>query len=586
MSSRIGVALSLLTIVSFLTDPTRVAAQEEKFSSSPAVIAKRGEGENAKPIHVTELVEQLRTADVGKRREIIQQLSDTQQDIVPALLRAMDDPDPLVKSGVAEALGNLTDDATPAVPRLIEMMNDGRRAIVPMPSSPGYPRLRTPIALPLPLPPPRLTTTTTTENERRLPPTPPENPENRLRITAIIALGKIGLPARSLATPPLTEALQDPDPWVKLNATWALSQIGASFPLLSHWLEALQHSAPNLRRSAATVFEDSGSLLPKVLGAEADNDTVKSLVTVLSDGDSLVRRAAHKALNLLGTDALPGLIEALKAPEPIVRLQAAELLGNLGESAQSAVPDLLPLLRDTERYVPPSSNGLFFPPPLRLSFRLPRNPQDISVPANPQELVRVNAAIALGKLGDRSAIPALITAVGDNNPWMQLASGWALLKFGEMQGLPVVGRLMQHPEPLIQQEALSQLRGYGDEGIPYLVPYYAARLDSTNDNDRNNAIIRLGKFGAASLDLVPKLRALLVSNKKDSPGYAATILGEIARDTAIAWQNGNLNEDQRQQAISEFTKVLSIMQAPNARFNREPIDRVRTGLATLRGVQL
>ncbi|EDX74200.1 hypothetical protein MC7420_4185 [Coleofasciculus chthonoplastes PCC 7420] len=188
-------------------------------------------------------------------------------------------------------------------------------------------------------------------------------------------------------------------------------------------------------------------------------------------------------------------------------------------------------------------------------------------------------------MGDRSAIPALITAVGDNNPWMQLASGWALLKFGEIQGLPVVGRLVQHPEPLIQREALSQLRGYGDQGFPYLVPYYAARLDSTNDNDRNNAIIRLGKFGSASLDVVPKLRALLVSNKKDSPGYAATILGEIARDTAIAWQNGNLSEDQRQQAISEFTQVLSIMQAPNARFNREPIDRVRTGLATLRGVQ-
>lgn len=613
MSSRIGVALSLVTIMSFLADPIRVAAQEEKFSSSPAVIAKRGEGENAKPIIVAELVEQLRTADIGKRREIIQQLSDTQQDIVPALLRAMDDPDPLVKSGVAEALGNLTDDAAPAVPRLIEMMNDGRRAIVPMPSSPRYPSQSIPVTPapirlparrpsarslrvlparpllfpPLASPPPRLTTTTEeeTDNERRLPPTPPGNPENRLRITAIIALGKIGLPARSLATPPLTEALQDPDPWVKLNATWALSQIGASVPLLSHWLEALQHSDPNLRHSAATVFEDSGSLLPKVLGAEADNNTARSLVTVLNDDDSLVRSAAEKALNLLGTDALPGLIEALKAPEPLVRLQAAELLGNLGESAQSAVPDLLPLLRDTGRYVPPSSNGLFFPPPPRLSIRFPRSSQDISVPANPQELVRVNAAIALGKLGDRSAIPALITAVGDNNPWMQLASGWALLKFGEMQGLPVVGRLVQHPEPLIQREALSQLRGYGDQGFPYLVPYYAARLDSTNDNDRNNAIIRLGKFGSASLDVVPKLRALLVSNKKDSPEYAATILGEIARDTAIAWQNGNLSEDQRQQAIREFTQVLSLMQAPNARFNREPIDRVRTGLATLRGVQ-
>jgi hypothetical protein len=76
---------------------------------------------------------------------------------------------------------------------------------------------------------------------------------------------------------------------------------------------------------------------------------------------------------------------------------------------------------------------------------------------------------------------------------------------------------------------------------------------------------------------------LLVSNQRHSPGYAATILGEIARDTATAWQNGSLSANQRQQAIAELTKVLNIMQAPDARFNREPIDRVRSALTTLRG---
>jgi hypothetical protein len=65
---------------------------------------------------------------------------------------------------------------------------------------------------------------------------------------------------------------------------------------------------------------------------------------------------------------------------------------------------------------------------------------------------------------------------------------------------------------------------------------------------------------------------------------ATTILGQIGRDTAVAWQNGSLSAKQRQQAIAELTKVLNIMQAPNARFNREPIDRVRNALTTLRGV--
>jgi hypothetical protein len=58
----------------------------------------------------------------------------------------------------------------------------------------------------------------------------------------------------------------------------------------------------------------------------------------------------------------------------------------------------------------------------------------------------------------------------------------------------------------------------------------------------------------------------------------------IARDTAAAWQNGSISANQRQQAIAEFTKVLNIMQAPNAGFNREPVDRVRNGLTILKGV--
>lgn len=128
------------------------------------------------------------------------------------------------------------------------------------------------------------------------------------------------------------------------------------------------------------------------------------------------------------------------------------------------------------------------------------------------------------------------------------------------------------------------MRSYGSQSAPYILPYYTARLDSTDYNTRNNAIIEIGRLGVAALDLVPKLRVILVGNQKDSPGYAATILGEIARDTAIAWQNGNLSGDQRQTAIAELTQVLNIIQAPNARFNPEPINRIRNALTTLRGV--
>jgi HEAT repeat protein len=576
-------AVSLLTIMTFLANEPLATAQSRTFSLPPAVPLRPSPAIGsdrvvAKPIVVADLVEKLRTANIGERLEIIQQLSDTKQNIVPELVRAMDDPDPLVKSGVAQVLGNLSDVAVPAIPVLISMMNDGRRAIVPASRLVApYPYLLAPLPPPLPRP--------ANVKERRLPPTSPQNPENLLRITAIVAIGKIGLPARTAATPFLTQALQDRDPWVKLNATWALAEIGASVPLLPYWLEALQHPDPKLRRSAAAVFQDSGSLLRKVFGSEANVSTTAPLLTALKDNDFTVRNAAREALELLGIGALPGLVQALKAPEPIVRLEAAELVGNLGGAAQSAVPNLLALLTDAGRYVLPTSNQYALPfPPLPPGLPGLSTDQYPPAPYNREQLVRVNAAIALGKLGDRNAIPALTTALKDNNPTMQLATAWALLRLGQSQGLPIIGRLLQHPDSSIQQATRSLLKGYGSQSAAYILPYYTARLESANDNDRNGAIIGIGEFGAAALDLVPKLRVLLVSNQKNSPGYAATILGNIAQDTAVAWQNRSLSANQRQQAIAEFTKVLNIMQAPNARFNRQPIDRVRNALTILRGV--
>ncbi|MBW4507997.1 MAG: HEAT repeat domain-containing protein [Scytonematopsis contorta HA4267-MV1] len=582
MNCRIYFAVKLLAVLTFSASTTSVAAQMTKSSPSSSVISQTSPT-STKPVVVTELVEQLRTADVEKRRQIIQQLSDSrqnnsQQNIVPELLQALSDPDTLVKSGVAEVLGNLTDASVPAIPALIEMMSSTQRAIVPSGGLPGglpsLPSLRLPSRIPI------FSPSSSTE-ERRSPPNPPENPESLLRITAIAALGKIGLPARIAATQPLTQALQDRDPWVKLNATWALAEIGASTPLLAYWLEAIQHPNPALRRNAAQLFRDNRSLLPKVFGSEADASTTFVLLAVLKDEDEYVRDTASRALELLGTKALPGLVQALKAPEPIVRLEAAQRLGDMGGSAQSAVPNLLELLQDNGRYVPPPRKpGELFQIPL--SAAIPYFRENPPAPDNPEKLVRVNAAIALGRLGDRKTIPALKNALKDNNPWMQLATAWTLFRLGQNQGLPVIGRLIQHPNVSIQYQALTQLRRYGSQSASYLLPYYKARLDSKSDDERNNAIIGIGDMGVAALDLVPKLRTILIGNRKHSPAYAATVLGQIARDTATAWQNGNLSSQQRQQAIAEFTKVLQIIQAPNARFNREPGNRVSNALNILR----
>ena len=238
-------------------------------------------------------------------------------------------------------------------------------------------------------------------------------------------------------------------------------------------------------------------------------------------------------------------------------------------------------INDAGQYVPPRENSPFgLIRPLRLYSPAGVYSQD--QPGNPDYLVRANAAIALGRVGDQQAIPALTIALKDGNPWMQLATAWALRQLGQTRGLAVVGRLLQHPDPSVHSTALIELTSYGLQTASYIVPYLSSRLDLKDDDQRNEAIIQAGWSGAAALGLVPKLRVLLTARQKNSPGYAATVLGNIAESTAVAWRLGDLSGSQHNQAIAEFTKVLAVMEAPGARFNRPPVNHVRDALVILK----
>src|SRR4028118_670231 len=98
MMSRLSFTVSLLVITTLLSDESPATAQTGTFSLPPAVQLRprpvnSREPVPAKPIVVAELVEKLRTANVNERQEIIRQLSDTRQNIVPELVKALDDPE-------------------------------------------------------------------------------------------------------------------------------------------------------------------------------------------------------------------------------------------------------------------------------------------------------------------------------------------------------------------------------------------------------------------------------------------------------------------------------------------------------------
>jgi HEAT repeat protein len=90
-------------------------------------------------------------------------------------------------------------------------------------------------------------------------------------------------------------------------------------------------------------------------------------------------------------EVLPALIEALLGSEERLAINAAVILGRIGDAR--AVPALLEAIG---------------------ADRLPERPGELAITA-PDEWSAVEAAVALGKIGDASAVPDLLEALSTKN---------------------------------------------------------------------------------------------------------------------------------------------------------------------------
>jgi HEAT repeat protein len=129
------------------------------------------------------------------------------------------------------------------------------------------------------------------------------------------------------------------------------------------------------------------------LGALRDGRGVPPALTALADREAPVRRVAAWALGALDADvAVTALIDALGDPDASVRSQVAWALGAIRDTR--AVDGLIKTLKDQD------------------------------------ENVRMQAAWALGTIRDRRASDALAAALKDSSPRVRRQAAWALGSLG------------------------------------------------------------------------------------------------------------------------------------------------------------
>ncbi len=251
-----------------------------------------------------------------------------------------------------------------------------------------------------------------------------------VRYNSLRVLLKLGPKLQTEAprlVPALIECLGDSDPRNSPLAMQALVFIGPiSVPDLARTLEGGKYSARNWACMTLAEFKgESKSAVKQLVGALYDQTTrtaaldalgsigepaVTDLKAVLTDSNagSAVRYAAMKSLGQLGPAAAPAvgpLVDLLSDRDSIIRREAVNCLGSIGEASVKPLMAAMLNLNNADTYRDTASNALS-------KVGVPAIPPLKEALKHQDREVRFRAAVALGDIGKpaRDALPAIEAA--------------------------------------------------------------------------------------------------------------------------------------------------------------------------------
>lgn len=296
-----------------------------------------------------------------------------------------------------------------------------------------------------------------------------ENSSPELRIQIIEALVEIG---DTKGIPILLQALTDQDLYVRRAAIEGLGSFELGIDALPDLLAALDYV--DMRDGQTRYF--IAQLIASI------NDDCLPLLFKAMRGDNPGRGiGAAWALGLIGSTAVPGLLQMLNEQNNQTRTYAIVALAKIGD-AQS-VDGLLKTLTDVDQEIRISS-----------AMSLEQIASPTAIPGLVKALydedfdVHRAAVSALKAIGE-PAIPALLTALRDDNPTVMQGATWAL---GEIGGAARQGLLeaLDDEKGMVRFSARVALGEIENALVPRI-------LEALNDQDmqvRTVVVYQLGEF--------------------------------------------------------------------------------------------
>ena len=244
------------------------------------------------------LINNFEGARTDVRMEITRALTLIGDRAFPALVSALEDPSPEIRSGVVAAIG----------------MMEGQKRFDPLERAlkDNDPDVRTAAALAFGYLP----------DDKAIPTLLillGDDVES-VRDAAIDACTRLGVAAIA----PLINALEEVNLDIRARIEEIIVRIGSL--ARTDLIELLQHQEPMMRRSAV-----------RMLGKIKDPNTVSHLIGTLADPDLEVRTAAVIALTGIGKAALPEITAAFENDDVRIREGAMQILAGIGEPAVASL---------------------------------------------------------------------------------------------------------------------------------------------------------------------------------------------------------------------------------------------------------
>ncbi|MBI3463424.1 MAG: HEAT repeat domain-containing protein [Planctomycetes bacterium] len=289
-------------------------------------------------------------------------------------------------------------------------------------------------------------------------------------------------------------------------------------------------------------------------------DAVPELIDALADENPSVEQ--------IGPPALPTVIEVKAHPNPLVRKQAIEILGQIGTGDATAVSalrevlkndsdealreqaldqlmriisfdlaELIDLLQDKNRTI---RRWAFY----RLSEFGPEAqseiPRLIRALSDEDSGVRHAAARTLEKIGPeaKAAVPELLKALKENQ-WLAAAAADALARIGPeaKPAVPILSELLKQKRPenhWLPYSAARALREISPEDARAQVPRLVEWLGDEDIQVRRNAAWALQGIGPEAKEAMPALIEALDDKDSTVISCAARAMGEIGPDAVPA----------------------------------------------------